>query len=256
MVTEVLEDRARSDLADTRFGDVRWFSTIDSTNRALVEVAQSGAPEGTVFGADHQTAGRGRMGRSWTAPPGSSLLVSVLLRPDLPADRLHLVTAVVALAIADGCLEAAGFRPDLKWPNDLLVGDRKLAGVLAEADVGPAGVAWVVVGFGLNVNWPSPLPEDLAPIAVAANELAGGDVDRCDLLVAILRSLDGWYGRWDDVVAAYRSRCATVGREVRVELAGETFTGTATALTDDGALVVGGRTVAAGDVVHLRPATP
>src|SRR4051812_27340870 len=109
----------------------------------------AGAPEGLAAVADHQTAGRGRLGRAWVAPPGASLLLSVLFRPDLAPERLHLTTAAVALAAAEACEAVAGVLPVLKWPNDLLVGDRKLAGVLAESRL-PA----VVVGIGLNVNWP------------------------------------------------------------------------------------------------------
>ena len=113
--------------------DVRRHADLDSTNRQAADLARAGAPEGVVVVADHQTAGRGRLGRVWDAPPGSSLLMTVLLRPALDAARLHLVTMAVALAAADACAEVAGFVPELKWPNDLVVQDRKLAGILAEA---------------------------------------------------------------------------------------------------------------------------
>lgn len=202
--------------------------------------------------ADHQTAGRGRLGRTWTAPPGSSLLVSVLLRPGLPADRMHLVTAAVAVAASDALLQVAGFRPGIKWPNDLLVDDRKLAGVLAEVE-GDA----VIVGIGINVNWPPVLPAELAAIAASANQVAGHDVDREQLLAALLERLGELVDHWDDVSAAYRANCVTLGRHVRVELTHETFVGIAVEVTDEGHLVVeldeGGRLeVAAADVVHLR----
>src|SRR5439155_18288114 len=115
--------------------DVRRHADLDSTNRQAADLARAGAPEGVVVVADHQTAGRGRLGRAWEAPPGSSLLMTVLLRPALDAARLHLVTMAVALAAADACAEAAGFAPALQWPNDLVVQDRKLAGIIAEACV-------------------------------------------------------------------------------------------------------------------------
>ena len=216
-----------------RFTDVRRFEEIDSTNRYLLDEARAGAPDFAVAVADHQTAGRGRMGRTWEAPAGAALLCSVLLRPDLPPERLHLVTAAVALAARD----ALDGKPDLKWPNDLLVDDRKLAGVLAEADL-PA----VVVGIGINVTW--------APPGAAC---VGPDADRDAVLSRFLHALDALYGRWDEVAARYRDECATVGRRVRVELADETFEGVAEDLTPDGHLVVAGRVVHAGDVVHLRP---
>lgn len=253
----------------TRFGDIRWFDTIDSTNRYLLDEARGGAQEGTVAVADHQTAGRGRLGRTWVAPPGASLLLSVLFRPPdtVPLDSLHLLTASVALAAADACLDAAGVEPDLKWPNDLMVVGRKLAGVLAEADVNGASgqVRAVVVGIGLNVNWPAELPDELASVAVALNHLSGRPVDRISLLGRLLQGLER---RYEAVVSSgdgrrrvgseYRRRCRTVGLPVRIELPDETFTGTASDISDEGHLLVDVgmclRTVPAGDVIHLREA--
>ena len=198
--------------------------------------------------ADHQTAGRGRLGRTWEAPRGASLLLSVLLTPSLPPGRLHLVTAAVALSAADACESVAGFRPGLKWPNDLVVDDRKLAGVLAEADL-PA----VVVGIGVNVNWDTDVPNG----GVAANQVAGRPVDADALLATLLDRLSTRYGDWDAIARDFRRSSATIGRDVRVDLVDESFTGTAADITDDGHLLVDVgmclRTVTAGDVVHLRP---
>jgi BirA family biotin operon repressor/biotin-[acetyl-CoA-carboxylase] ligase len=228
---------------------VRRFEELDSTNRYLLDEARAGAAEGTVAVADLQSAGRGRLGRSWEAARGSSLLTSILLRPTLPPDRLHLVTAAVALAASDALADVAGFTPDLKWPNDLLVDDRKLAGVLAEADL-PA----VVVGIGVNLNWDGPVPNG----GIAANQVAGGPVDRDEVLQALLAHLAPRTADWPAVASEFRRRCATLGRAVRVELADESFTGTASDVSDEGHLLVDVgvclRTVAAGDVVHLRAA--
>ena len=243
--------------AGATFADVRRFATLDSTNRHALELARQGVPEGLVVVADHQTAGRGRLGRSWEAPPGSSLLMSMLLRPSLAPERLHLTTVAVALAAADACEEVAGFRPALKWPNDLVVDDRKLGGILAEVP-GPGAV---VVGLGLNVTWSQP-PDGLEAIGVAMNQVAGAGVDRERVLAAILANLERRYRELreapDDLVTAYRRGCSTIGRDVRVELATGSFTGTAAEVTDEGHLVVddakgGRRVVAAGDVVHVRP---
>ena len=140
MVTCVPGGRARSVLAagpGRRFVDVRWVSETGSTNADAMELAQQGAPEGIVLVADHQTAGRGRAGRTWTAPPGSGLLLTILLRP--PARVMDLATMAVAVAAAEAVASVAGFAPRLKWPNDLVWPgdgpgpDRKLAGILAEA---------------------------------------------------------------------------------------------------------------------------
>jgi len=241
------------DLAGTRFDDVRWFELLDSTNRYLLQCAAQGAPEGLVAVADEQSAGRGRLGRTWVAPAGSALLVSVLLRPTLPADRTHLVTLAAGLAALDAIDaidasaapdRAATPRAALKWPNDVVVDDRKLAGILAEAD----GAGAVVVGMGCNVQ-PGALPPDLADIATAIA------VDRALLLVAWLRAYDARLDALDTVIPDAIARSATLGRRVRVELAHETFEGTASALTEEGFLVVDGRVVSAGDVVHLRYGT-
>jgi BirA family transcriptional regulator, biotin operon repressor / biotin---[acetyl-CoA-carboxylase] ligase len=228
-------------LADTRFGDVRWFEVVDSTNRYLLQCASEGAVEGVVAVADEQKAGRGRLGRTWVAPAGSALLVSVLLRPALPVDRMHLVTLAAGLAAIDAVSALVPVRAGLKWPNDVVVDDRKLAGILAEADGGGA----VIVGMGCNVR-PDALPAELTAVATAVA------VDRVRLLVEWLRAYDARLDALDDVVTAATARSATIGRRVRVELARETFEGIATELTDEGFLVVDGRVVSAGDVVHLR----
>ena len=136
-----------------RFHSVREFDELDSTNRYLLEEARRGSPEGVVAVADHQTAGRGRLGRTWEAPPGSSLLMSVLLRPPLEAPQLYLATAAVALSTAAACRRAAGTDARCKWPNDLVVDDRKLAGVLAEVELGTSGAGPVVMGRWVMGRW-------------------------------------------------------------------------------------------------------
>lgn len=256
----------------TRFTDIRRFDEIDSTNRYLLEVARAGGAEGVVAVADHQSAGRGRLGRTWESPPGSSLLVSLLLRPDLPADLRYLASAVVALAAVGAVRSVSGIDLGIKWPNDLLGPDgRKVAGVLAEADLGvgpsPSGVprAPIVVGIGINVNWPesdADLPEDLAGRATSLRQLAGHPIDRAAVLWTLLEAVEP---RVADLSTAsgrirqagdLRSACTTIGTQVRVETAGELLEGTATDLTPEGHLVVevgtGTRTVIAGDVVHVR----
>ncbi len=270
-------DRAREALAGGRFADVRWVATTGSTNSDALTLARDGAPEGIVVVADHQTAGRGRRARSWVAPPGASLLLSVLLRP--PSAVAGAATMATGVALAEAVHATAGVDAGLKWPNDLVVGDRKLAGILAEADW-PAGAtisggyrpprpderAVVVIGVGINVAWPDPaaLGDDLAELAATATALnwEGATVDRVDLLVAFLRRLDARYGalRADGpaaLLAEWRRRSATLGRRVRVDLGTDDVAGTAVDVTDDGHLVVETdegtrRTLAVGDVVHLR----
>ncbi len=251
----------RSRLASTRFSDVRWFETVGSTNDWLLQQARIGEPEGLVAVTDHQSAGRGRRDRVWTAPPKSSLLASILLRPELPPDRLQLVTAAVALSAAAACRTLAGIEPDLKWPNDLTVKGRKLAGILAESLIGADGIA-VVVGLGLNVKWGDGLPPELAAKAVALDHLSPAVPSLAEVLTELLVDLDNRIEDWEKVGADYRSTCATVGQEVLVDIGTEQFDALATGLDDSGRLKVepigGGepRTISAADVVHLRPANP
>jgi BirA family biotin operon repressor/biotin-[acetyl-CoA-carboxylase] ligase len=242
--------------------EIRRFASIDSTNRYLLDEARTGAPEGVVAVADHQDAGRGRLGRAWSAPAGSSLLVSVLLRPAVAPDRLMLVTMAAGVALAEAVERVAGFAVALKWPNDLVVGDRKLAGLLAEADV-PVGAtrpSAVVVGAGCNVQWDA-FPPDLAATATACNLEAGHPVDREEVLTAFLDRLALRYAALEAVADDYRARLATIGRRVRVELGagagGRTLVGVATGVDGSGRLLVTAdageaHTLTAGDVFHLR----
>jgi BirA family biotin operon repressor/biotin-[acetyl-CoA-carboxylase] ligase len=238
--------------------DVRWFESLGSTNSYLLEQAAEGAFEGMVAVADHQRAGRGRLGRRWESPPGSSLLTSILFRPTFDPAELHLCTAAVALAAAEACRRVAGVGPVIKWPNDLLVGEAKLAGVLAEADFTGDACA-VVVGIGINVAWPGPTTVQ----GTCLDDLCGEPVDRQMLLEALLKALAPRRGLLDspdgrqELAAELRQRCATLGQRIRVELAAEAISGMASEIDDAGRLIVqtatGRRTVSAGDVVHLRP---
>jgi BirA family biotin operon repressor/biotin-[acetyl-CoA-carboxylase] ligase len=245
----IVPERVRTVIAArTGFGPVYEWSKVDSTNRWLLAAAGLGAPSGAVAVAGEQTAGRGRLQRIWHAPAGTGLLLSVLQVPaDLPPRRRHLLSAAVGLAAQAACAQVGGFAAELKWPNDLEVGGAKLAGVLAQAQ-GPA----VVVGIGCNVSW-SP------PGATNVNACAGRPVERGDLLEALLVDLDHRLRAGPDALAlAYRAGCATVGRRVRVELAGGLLVGRAVGLDDDGRLLVrpdGGaevQVVSVGDVIHLR----
>lgn len=238
--------------------EVRHLHECDSTNRVLLQLAAEGAREGLVVVADVQTAGRGRRGRTWTAPAGTSLLCSVLLRPSMPRRTWSLLSLAAGVAVhrlATSLLPSAEVA--LKWPNDLLIDGVKAAGILMElaADA-------VVLGIGLNVDWRGvQRPPDLQATSLAEH---GAEVSVADATAALLPLLDEAYRTVQDDPAAvlgdYLPRCGTLGREVRVHRAagdGEALRGTAVALTPDGHLQVrdaSGVTtdVQAGDVEHLR----
>jgi BirA family biotin operon repressor/biotin-[acetyl-CoA-carboxylase] ligase len=258
----LVDDAAAAGLATSRFGRLVQLGETASTN--AVAWAAAGEPEGLVVVADYQSAGRGRFDRRWESPPGTSLLFSVLMRPgaeELPPGRRHLAVAALSLAIVDAAAAVAGVDLELKWPNDVVHGDAKVAGILAEATggdlVGGAGLA-LVVGAGVNVAW---APDGLGATSLQA--LARREVGRAALLVAALGALDGLYGHWGEVARRYRSACATVGRTVLVLRGGgmADLEGVAVGVDDGGHLLVevaGGRVeaVAAGDVLHASPSPP
>ena len=249
--------RERLVTADGLWRDVQVAAQTGSTNADLLGQARAGAAEGLVLVAEEQTAGRGRLGRAWSAPPRAGLIFSVLLRPsDVPPTRLGWLPLLTGVAVASAVRDEAAVPASLKWPNDVLVGERKLAGILAEAH-GDA----VVVGVGLNVT----LSQADLPVPAATSLLIEGAAspDRTSLLAAILTELGHRYQAWRadpgraGLGADYLRWCATIGREVRVELpGGALLTGTAQDVDDAGRLVV--RTpdnlvpVGAGDVVHVR----
>ncbi len=239
-----------------------------STNADLLAAAAAGAPDRTVLVAEHQDAGRGRLARSWVSPPGAGLTVSVLFRPTgVHPSRFGWLPLLAGLAALDAVRSVTGLPAGLKWPNDLLVGEepKKVAGILAEV-ADPARPA-VVVGIGINVD---AFPPD-QPGATSLVAEAGRPVDRAELLVALLTRLAEreavWRaGRGDAdatrLRADYRAGCHSLGSPVRVELPGGTsVSGIAEDVDADGRLLLldaagHRRAVAAGDVVHLRPATP
>jgi BirA family transcriptional regulator, biotin operon repressor / biotin---[acetyl-CoA-carboxylase] ligase len=240
---------------------VEHLHEVTSTNDVALERAREGVPDGHVVVADHQTAGRGRGGHRWDDAPDdeASLLVSVVLAP--PPQHAQLVSLAGGLALADA-IRRVGARPALKWPNDVLLDDRKCAGVLTERhQIGERGV--VIVGLGLDVDWRGTVREGEAANWTSVAESADrGDVDRGDVLVDLLRALATWVRSVPSdplrLLTTYRDGCVTIGRDVEVDLPdGTTLRGRAVDLDREGRLVVdrGGQQLAvnAGDVRHLAP---
>lgn len=239
------------------------FGQVGSTMDIAAEFAASGEPEGLVVVADEQTAGRGRAGRTWQAPPGSALLLTVVLRPDVPGDRLGVLAPLAGVAVAEAVEAETGLACWLKWPNDLWLGERnagrKAAGVLASARLAGDRSAYVLLGIGINVSTPpTALPAGATSLAVAmalARAAAGeagfdeaggtGEVgpDRERLLSELLARLDALYsafvaGSGRPPLDGWRERAALLGEPVTVEVAGVVHRGVHAGIDDDGALLL------------------
>jgi len=249
----VLSDQALS-RALSRAGlqaPVRFEEVTPSTQAAALAMAADGAPEWTLVAAHHQTAGRGRLGRTWEDRPGSALLFSVVLRPPLAPSRGGLLTLLAGLALADAVEEVGDQRAACKWPNDVLIAGRKAAGILAESVLDGDAFSHVVLGVGANLEEPPPEHPDAGAI----------DGDDAVVLEAFLRAFASRYAPAhpafaSSVLAPYRERCATFGERVRARTAdGSTIEGLAVDVDDDGSLVVaseaGTGVVRSSDVVRV-----
>lgn len=241
-------------LAPPLAGPVIWLHETGSTNDELVLRARDGAPEGTVVGADRQIAGRGRRGRSWLAARGHALLVSVLLRPGVPPVDAGLLPIVVAVGVAD----ALGGDASIVWPNDILLGGRKVAGILCEMSADQDRVAWAVAGIGINVRSAPDLDDARWTPGALADR--GEPPPRADLLVDLLDHLGRRYAEWVGggaaaILAAFAARDALAGRQVSVSLPGEEVVGSCEGTDDLGRLRVrtggGERLLGAGEVVRV-----
>jgi BirA family biotin operon repressor/biotin-[acetyl-CoA-carboxylase] ligase len=237
---------------------IHHYFTIGSTNDVALEMGHAGAPHGTLLLAEQQTAGRGRVGRAWHSEKSSGIYMTVLLRPAITPVQAPLVTLVAGLAARDAVADQTGAAPDIRWPNDLLLGGKKLGGILTEMHAEPDRVHFLVVGIGINVNHER-LPAELAPIATSLRIETGRAHSREELLVRVLRRLDALYDlflsqgaepilrRFAEVSSFYQEK------RVRIATAKETFIGVTAGLEPNGVLRVrreNGRieAVLAGDV--------
>lgn len=234
-----------------------------STNAEVSDRFRRGERGGFVLAAEHQSAGRGRLGRAWVSPPRASLTASVLLEPEVSAERWTWLPLLTGLAAARAAQRVADVHVALKWPNDVLLTgadvERKVGGILLER-VDHEGRAGAVIGVGLNVHQTA---EELPLPTATSLALEGADVDRAELLVALLRELGTVYDQWSgggDLRPEYLELCVTPGRAVRVTVPGGEVEGEAVDVDASGRLVVrtaaGEQRLGAGDVVHVRPAPP
>jgi len=221
--------------------NLELYDETDSTNIRAVALARAGAPEGTLVLAEEQSAGRGRLGRRWHAPKGSSLLMSLLLRPPLLPRQAQRATMICSLAAIQAIARVSDLKAQVKWPNDVVLGGKKVGGILTELGKHGEQLDYVVVGLGLNVNLDvSDLPDLMAP-ATSISAEAGRPVSRLELLLALLEGIEARYER---VLAGWspheewREHLATLGQVVRVGTAEEVIEGLAEDVDADGALLV------------------
>lgn len=241
---------------------IEFHEEVGSTNTEAMRLALEGAPEGTVVLADAQSAGRGRLDRTWESPPSRNLYLSVVLRPDIPAARASLIPLTAGVAAADALLQYCPGRVRLKWPNDVLVGGKKICGILTEMRTRGDRVHFLVVGMGVNLNMQKlDFPRELRETATSMRIETGGDVDRLDFAVRLFESLERWYRVFlGGGEAAIRERwlqgADLVGKRVEVVLGKTTERGTVVGLDPTGALLLEGETglrqVLAGDIYIER----
>jgi BirA family biotin operon repressor/biotin-[acetyl-CoA-carboxylase] ligase len=264
-------DAIRSTLTTSSLGRrIELHRVIGSTNREAVALAEAGVIHGTVVLADLQTEGRGRLSRRWFSPPGVNLYCSIVLREPIPTDRfsewLSWLPLMAALAAAEAIQTTAGIQVAVKWPNDLLLTDRKVGGILCES-----GPSYQIVGVGINVNGlRSDLPSELQDIATTIYSETKRFTDRNCLINAFLQELEVCLQQWssagiEPIRLAYRQRCSTLGKPVKALLAGgQEFIGIAEAIESDGSLHVvqhpiptdgrlpDRRRLRVADIIHLR----
>lgn len=240
---------------------VHHYESTESTNRVAFELAQDGAFHGEVVIAEGQTAGKGRRGRSWSSPPGKNLYCSVILRPEIPPARAPELTLVAAVALAETLREAGG-DAGIKWPNDVQLGGRKVAGILTELSADVERVQFVVVGLGVNLNATADdFPAELAEVATSLKLARGAEVPRALFTAALLTRLEQWLDTWAEegfapVRAAWKKLSTILGHEVLVRSEQKELRGIAEDIDDGGALLLRvGDTVErvlAGDVEQVR----
>ena len=229
---------------------VCYYAVTDSTNQVAKRMGDEGAPEGLLVTADEQTAGKGRSGRKWSTPPGSSIFMSLLLRPAFPADRISMVTLVMGMAVTEAIRGLYEMPALIKWPNDVVAGSRKLSGTLTEMSAELTGsgsaqpaVHYIVIGTGINANVTS-FPEEISKTATSLSLELGHPVKRAELIAEVMRRFEEDYEQFlvhcdmSLLKDRYNALLVNAGRQVRVLEPGHEYTGTALGINDRGELQV------------------
>ncbi len=241
-----------------------FYESVDSTNTLAAMLSEkSGLASGTVIISDEQVKGRGRLGRAWISPPGVNIYMSIVLRPGIPPRDGTLLTVAAALACALALRDKSGLRVSIKWPNDLTVSGKKIGGILTEVRSDPDTINLAIIGIGINVNIVErDFPDDIRTIATSLRAETGAYYRRSDIIIMILKELEYWYktlkgeGR-RTLLEEWKRLSSTIGKDVRVVAEGETFSGVAEDVDDEGFLLLrlpsgSVKRVSAGDLTVLR----
>jgi BirA family biotin operon repressor/biotin-[acetyl-CoA-carboxylase] ligase len=262
--SSLLSEQIRDGLTTKWLGRTfHFYDAVESTNLIAIDLAQQGAPEGTVVLADQQLRGRGRGSRSWHSPAGVGIYCSIVLRPKMAAAKAQLITLMAGVSIVKAIALRTGLSPRLKWPNDILINDKKVAGILLESKVSGVQIGYSVIGFGINVNNRSAdISEDIRVSASSLLMELKKLVDRSTLVIAIFSELEGLYHRFQRedfpvILEQWRHYSSTLGQRVRIWQGDKATDGIALDLTEDGGLLMkveGGKQIVihAGDVEHLK----
>lgn len=242
--------------------DIFFYNTVSSTNTIAAELAEKYA-EGVIVLAESQEKGRGRLGRSWISPAGVNVYMSIITKPEIDPKDATLITIMTAVGCAIGLRRATGLDVKIKWPNDLMVSDRKLGGILTEMKTAPGRIIFAIIGIGINVNADiDSFPDDVRETATSIKIETGASYPRTEIIVEILNEIDRWYrilkemGR-KTILSEWQRLTSTLGREVKVTVGKETFSGFAESIDDEGMLILrlpSGvlKRISAGDLTILR----
>ena len=265
----LLPAEIRDGLKTSIFGRERidHFPVIDSTNVHARMIADRGAPEGTVVVAEAQLKGKGRRGRSWFSPAGEGIYVSVILRPRVPPSEAPQLVLMAAVAAAEALLAQAALPVSVKWPNDILVGGKKIAGILSEMRLAGDRIDHVVIGMGVNVNTPAEsLPPEIAAIATSLCAVTGRTFSRAGLLRAYLEKLEGWYAlfrerRFEPIRERWLEIARIIGKQVKIAGVDRTYEGEVIDIDPTGFLILkspdgGVQRILAGDVSMIEAPPP
>lgn len=243
--------------------EIIFFDTINSTNTLAIELAGKGYSEGTVIIADAQTGGKGRLGRTWLSPPGKNIHMSIILRPAISPRDASILTLMSAVACASAIKRLSSISASIKWPNDIMVSDRKLGGILTEIKADMDRIFHAVIGIGININLEAgDMPDEIKACATSIKNESGDAQSRTLIAIEIIKELDGWYSMLlnsgkKPIIDEWLKLSSTIGRAVKVTVGNNVFTGIAESIDDEGMLILKlpGNTlkkISAGDVTILR----